>query len=304
VPVNSDIGHWAPYVSYDGIYAAMVPNLPLQNRNLDGPIDFAALDDIGWDISSNHGSIYRAAQTLTHTGPSSGPDSTTVNASISSSKDVDFYRIYADAGTKISVDATPSGFNSLVRLYSAAGTVLASGNQGSVGGLDSFDFNISRSDCYWVAVSSYKNRDYDPFSSSSGPGGNTGTYTLGITLTDAASLQSSLTKQGAGDLNLSANTSSTNMSLGAGSYTGATVVQGGTLRSTGLATPLPISATPLYVGGATSTGLTKTASTSLTITGSSNPLLVTTGSDQSATGTSTLDESLVDAVLEEPTSLT
>ena len=304
VPVNSDIGHWAPYVSYDGIYAAMVPNLPLQNRNLDGPIDFAALDDIGWDISGNHGSIFRAAQTLTRTGPSSGPDSTTVNSSISSSKDVDFYRIYADAGTKISVDVTPSGFNSLVRLYSGAGTVLDSGNEGSVGALDSFDFNISRSDYYWVAVSSYKNRDYDPFSSSSGPGGNTGSYTLGINLDDAVSLRTSLTKQGAGDLILSANTSTTNnVSLAAGSFTGGTVVQAGTLNSTGLATPLA-SATPLYVGGATATGLTKAVTSTFTITGSSNPLLGTTGSDQSATGTSTLDESLVDAVLEEPTSLT
>jgi hypothetical protein len=304
VPVNSDLGHFAPWVSYDGIYAAMVPNLPLQNRNLDGPIDFAALDDIGWDISGNHGSIFRAAQTLTHTGPSGGPDSTTINASISSSKDVDFYRIYADAGTKISVDVTPSGFNSLVRLYSGAGTVLDSDNHGSVGALDSFDFNISRSDYYWVAVSSYKNRDYDPFSSSSGPGGNTGSYTLGISLEDAESLRSNLTKQGTGDLNLSANTSSTDVSLAAGSFTGATVVQAGTLNSTGLATPLATSATPLYVGGATAIGLTKTTSTTFTITGSSNPLLGTTGSDQSAAGTSTLDESLVDAVLEEPTSLT
>ena len=167
-----------------------------------------------------------------------------------------------------------------------------------------FDFNISRSDYYWVAVSSYKNRDYDPFMSSSGPGGNTGSYTLGISLQDAASLQSNLTKQGAGDLLLSANTSTTNVNFAAGSLTGGTAIQAGTLNATVLATPLTTSATSsLYVGGATSFAIGNSTSPTLTITGSLNPLLGTTGSDQSATGTSTLDESLVDAVLEEPTSL-
>ena len=49
-PVTSD-GHWAPNLSYQGQAAAMDPSIATNRRSLFTELDYAAMQDIGWQVS-------------------------------------------------------------------------------------------------------------------------------------------------------------------------------------------------------------------------------------------------------------
>lgn len=186
VPVDSGLAHFKEGTKYEGIEAAMDPTLRSGARKFHGPIDFAALDDIGWSISTNNDTIYRADHKLTHIeDPVFGSSSSLVlNSSIASSKDVNIYRIYATAKSRISIRSKTTSFDSYLKLFDASGKLLKSGDQAARSGTDSISYTLPRTDYYFVAVSSYGNRNYSPTAASSGPGGTTGSYRLTITVDD------------------------------------------------------------------------------------------------------------------------
>lgn len=191
VRVHSGKGHFAEGVkNSNGVEAAMDPTLTRGTRKFLGALDFAALDDIGWDIRTSDGSIFRAKDKIAKPERDSGGlvtgDSVLFNGRIESSKDVDIYRIFADAtiNLSVSVSAVSGGQNvdTYVRLYDGAGNSLKTADQGGTGGTDSLSYKINRKDYYYIAVSSYANRAYDPLSFESGPGGPLGDYRMVITL--------------------------------------------------------------------------------------------------------------------------
>jgi hypothetical protein len=186
VPVNGGRDHFAEGIKSNGLEVAMDPSLTQGTRKFFSKLDFAALKDIGWQVSTGNGTINLASHLLTGSQGGSGlggSDATVFGGSIDSAKDVDFYRVYLYAGNKLSVST--SGYNSnkvdtYLKLFDASGTVLKTADQGGVGGKDTLDFTVTRSDYYYIAVSSYANRSYDPMTLNSGPGGTTGDYSFGI----------------------------------------------------------------------------------------------------------------------------
>jgi hypothetical protein len=218
VPVNARGDHFAEGVSYRGLEVAMDPSHSKAVRKFNGPVDFAALDDIGWTISTNDETIYQAAQELTHIPSSAvGTSKTTVFNTIASTKDVDFYRIYATKGSRLSVQIFPTEWDSYLSLFDGEGNLWKTGDQGYSGDEDNISYTFPRRDYYFVAVSSFHNSDFDPFTAFSGPGGDSvdkGAYTLNLSLADPSSIL-------AGSRSINSNTST---------------FQSSTLASTGLFT--------------------------------------------------------------------
>jgi hypothetical protein len=52
VPVSPDQAHWAAGVSSDGQVAAMTPSITVGTRKLFTTLDFAGLDDVGWEVTT------------------------------------------------------------------------------------------------------------------------------------------------------------------------------------------------------------------------------------------------------------
>lgn len=188
VPLDAGRGHFAEGTRSDGLEAALDPSLTQGTRKLFGRLDFAALKDVGWNVSTTNDTLYQAAHQLTGSAPDpqlGGQDAVVFTGSIGSSKDVDVYRVYIHAGTTLSVST--SGYNTnkvdtYLKLFDGNGSVLTTADQGGTGGTDTLTYRVARSDYYYVAVSSYGNRSYDPFTANSGPGGATGDYRIGISV--------------------------------------------------------------------------------------------------------------------------
>jgi hypothetical protein len=187
VSLSPDQSHWAEGTRSDEVETAMDPSLTEGTRKLFSRLDFAALQDIGWSVRTTNDTLYAASHVLTHIpNPVFGTsDYSQGNGSIDQSRDVDIYRIYVGAGSKLTIGVTAwrggKKVNTHLRLYDLSGGVLASANQGGTGGTDSItDFAISRSDYYFVAISSVDNRGYDPTRFNSGRGGPTGDYEFSI----------------------------------------------------------------------------------------------------------------------------
>lgn len=191
-------GHFAEGVKSDGLEVAMDPSINSGTRKLYSELDFAALDDIGWERKETEDvdfddSIYRARHQLTHFLPEGGvggSDAVAMIRSIVSSKDVDIYRVWGEKGTELSASVSrPNGaaaFDTYIRLFNSAGTQVKYGDQGGPGGTDSLEYKLPRSDYYYIGVSSYGNRTYKPGTINSGPGGATGSYQVGISMDDPA----------------------------------------------------------------------------------------------------------------------
>ena len=191
VRLDSGKAHWAEGTKADGgLEAAMDPTLTSGTRKLLTSLDLTGLDDIGWTVTTRDDTINTAKHELTHFAPSGGigeEGSVLFNGLIgSSTKDVDMYRVYGEAGTVLSVSVRRrSGgvaLDTYVRLYNSAGEVVKTADQGGVGGTDSLTYTLPRKDFYYIAVSSYRNRSYSPTVADSGPGGTKGDYTIGISM--------------------------------------------------------------------------------------------------------------------------
>jgi hypothetical protein len=109
------------------------------------------------------------------------------NWSIDPSSDVDMFRFDAGAGDlwAIDVDGRAGNLDSYVRLFDASGTELASNDNGQAPG-EPFDFDDSylefrtpSAGSYYVGVSSWRNRSYDPIEGDEDRiGGDTGSFDL------------------------------------------------------------------------------------------------------------------------------
>ncbi|MBM4011473.1 MAG: hypothetical protein FJ286_08855, partial [Planctomycetes bacterium] len=102
--------------------------------------------------------------------------------------DVDLFQVTLAAGTKLTAEifarrlTPPSGIDSYLRLFNAAGQPLASDDD-SAGSNDSriSQFTIPTSGTYYVGVSAYGNSGYDPTTTSGRGSGSTGAYELHLT---------------------------------------------------------------------------------------------------------------------------
>jgi hypothetical protein len=103
--------------------------------------------------------------------------------------DVDIYRFeLASPGTvTISLSShpnNPADFDSLLRLFDAAGNELAFNDDGGSGQFSSLQANLATG-TYYVGVSGYNNRSYNPTVAGSGVPGETGNYALQLSLGNA-----------------------------------------------------------------------------------------------------------------------
>lgn len=104
-------------------------------------------------------------------------------------KDVDLFAVTLAAGARLTIDidarslATPSGLDSYLRLFNAAGQQLAA-NDDTSGSLDSLlVFTAPTAGTYYVGVSSYGNSTYAPATAGSGvTGRTTGEYVVTFTV--------------------------------------------------------------------------------------------------------------------------
>ncbi len=177
--------HFADGVKSDQLEVMMDPSITNGTRKLMSQLDAAALKDIGWTLNSTaDDTIYTAQHHLTQLGQA-GTNSAIVRSTIGTAKDVDIYRIYAAAGSDLSASAMKRGagttkLNTFVRLFDVSGRQLAIANQGGVGATDTLNYRFVRSDYYFVSVTSFENRTFNPLVLASGRGGPTGLYQLNL----------------------------------------------------------------------------------------------------------------------------
>ena len=197
VSLSADRSHWAEGISNEGVEAEMDPTLTTGTRKLLSNLDLAAFRDIGWQLDNNYSAtIFRAGQTLNHVRNAqfSTIDSVRVSGDLGTSKTVNFYRIYATQGTLLSTSViAPTGakLDTYIRLFDQSGRELAYADQGGADRSDSItNFVIPRTDYYYIGISSFGNRSYNPKVTSSGPGGQTGPYSLTMKLADPPSKSS------------------------------------------------------------------------------------------------------------------
>ncbi len=190
VPLDPNNAHWAEGTNGGGQEAAMDPTLTVGTRKNFTALDFAGLDDLGWDFN---------------TGPVPDPDDqiseanakpllvlkTPVLDSISpDGTDVDMFRFTATAGQRIGFDinlSSGSPVNSFLRIFNSAGAQLALNDDGSAPG-EPFQPGTSYVEntfpvagTYYVAVSGAGNTAYDPIAGTGDTVGSAGTYSLVLT---------------------------------------------------------------------------------------------------------------------------
>lgn len=191
VPLASDKGHFKEGLKSHKIEVALDPTLTTGARKFFSNVDYAALLDIGWKSDGRDDTIPRAPHVLSRLASDATPsDVKTINNAIGFDRDVDLVRVYAAAGTQLTVSSfTPSGLtpvDTYLRIFSATGQELASGNQGGRGQTDTATFAVTRSDYYFVGISSAASRAYNPHKQDTAPAGPTGDYRMTITLQNQA----------------------------------------------------------------------------------------------------------------------
>lgn len=191
VPMDSGRGHFKEGTTSDGLEAAMDPTITRGTRKFFSALDFAALKDIGWKVNTLDDTITRSKHVLTQKASSGGisESSAVITTGMigSSTTDVDVYRVWMDSGTTLGVSISNRGskkFDTYLRLFDAGGRELLKGDQGGIGGKDTMTYRVSNSDYYYVGVSSYKTRSYNPNSTGGRTAGTTGSYQLSISGND------------------------------------------------------------------------------------------------------------------------
>jgi hypothetical protein len=180
VPMDSTRGHWREGQRSDGLETAMDPSLTVGTRKLLTTLDRAALKDMGWTLTTVDDTVFTAPQRFTHT-TTGITDTFSVTASVESSSDVDLYRIWGKVGTTLTVTLTPgAGFNSAIRLFDQSGQQLQLSNNGVTGIADTLTFTLTRSDFFYVGISSSARLNYDPLRTGVGTLGTTGSYSLSL----------------------------------------------------------------------------------------------------------------------------
>ena len=103
---------------------------------------------------------------------------------IESDDPVDFYRVFLNAGDRLTVDVD-SDFDPVLNLFDAAGLQFDYSDDepapGESFGLDPYlDFTALVNGFYYIGLTGYGNTFYDPFDTSNLSGGSTGTYDIAI----------------------------------------------------------------------------------------------------------------------------
>ncbi len=88
--------------------------------------------------------------------------------------DVDWYRFTADTGTTLIAEIKTGALDSYIGLFDDAGNLLAFDNDGGVGRLSKFQYPVTASGTYRLAVTTFPDPDF------SGDGGGTGRYVLDL----------------------------------------------------------------------------------------------------------------------------
>ncbi len=108
-------------------------------------------------------------------------------------KDVDMYKLVVGVGdlgrTFVFKTSLPPGCTSeegvdtYLRLFNSSGTLISYNDDGNSGNYSLLEFAPTVEGTYYVGVSSFGNRAYNPSTYGSGPGGTTGLYTLEVNRT-------------------------------------------------------------------------------------------------------------------------
>lgn len=112
VPLSSDRAHWASGTNDGGKETAMDPDLTTGTRKLLTALDFAGMDDIGWDIPL--AATLNSANSVT----TAGATNTTFTVTYSHYTDIDTNTL----GTGDLMVSGPGGFNAPASLESVSGT--------------------------------------------------------------------------------------------------------------------------------------------------------------------------------------
>jgi hypothetical protein len=187
VPLNGDNEHWAPGTQDHGPLAAMNPSLAPGKRTPFTHLDWAALQDIGWNANPQpHGTTSTATDTgLWGVGSVTMPPATLVSPT-----EVDMYYFHASAGQQLTLSTTATANGSLadtyLRLFDANGQELqADDNSGSPSGYSELTYSIPADGVYYVGVSGAPNTSYSPTDPYTGlVAGSTGSYSLQVTLAE------------------------------------------------------------------------------------------------------------------------
>ena len=124
-PLNGSGDHWADGTTDDGHEAAMDPTLLQGTRKLLTSLDFAALDDIGWDLVADTNATIATAEIrsdLNFTALSRAGMTSLPFQGIGFATDVDLYRITTDAARSVAFAASTSTY---LRVFNATGVEIA-----------------------------------------------------------------------------------------------------------------------------------------------------------------------------------
>ncbi|MDB5349736.1 MAG: Calx-beta protein [Planctomycetota bacterium] len=173
-PVSPDGGHLAQGITDGGFQPVMTPTILQGTRKLMTHLDFAGLQDLGWQLLAEpHAQLTTALVTDIHgiAGlPAGGVDT---GFFISNPTQVDLYKFKVDAGVTITFDAGPA--STFLRIFNEAAAELAHSSAGST----RLSFKFDTAGSYYLGISAAGNTRYsviDPYQQIlAGP---TGGYTL------------------------------------------------------------------------------------------------------------------------------
>ncbi|MBW3543204.1 MAG: pre-peptidase C-terminal domain-containing protein, partial [Planctomycetes bacterium] len=110
-------------------------------------------------------------------------------------RDVDVFRLQAEAGgTLVATTSLPSGgasMDTMLRLFDASGNALALDDDGGTGFYSQLSYTFSTAGTYYLGVSGFANRSYNPNSAGSGVSGSIGDYQLNLTVHAPAEIHGS-----------------------------------------------------------------------------------------------------------------
>ena len=172
--VSADGSHWFDGTTDHGAETAMDPVLLTGTRKLLTALDFAALDDLGWDVITPETATLGTAEDLGFAagiGPAAS-GSLIGGGVLTSGTDTDLYRFSAEAGVTVSFRAD-GAFTPSLRLFDASGAELAPPSAGSLA------FSIAATGTYYLGVSGPLNLGYSSTDPLAGLlGGPSGAYEL------------------------------------------------------------------------------------------------------------------------------
>ena len=159
-------------------------------------------------------------------GPSTGSNSfiNPIWNSAFGTRDVDFYKFQATAGSTVtlvtSLPTNGSAMDTILRLFDASGSQLALNDDDPNGGTvySRISYVVPATGTYYVGVSGYNNRAYNPTAGGSGVNGGFGDYQLSINLTAPADIGDTIATSTATGLSGATGSYAVDSTIGNGSF--------------------------------------------------------------------------------------